>query len=277
MVLRSLPPLLTADIAKAILGGARRVSLDLGLSERVVSVEGELASLDGGFAVSLSDLKKISRHENAIYFPDDGSIYQIAVSDVRFYKLVPTAGAPTIEIDGVRMHRTKGTTPNEDAEEKLETLGLRGGRVLDTCMGLGYTAAGALRRDAEAVVTIEREPAVVRIAEMNPWSSALFDGDVSQILGDSFFVIDSLSSGLFDWVIHDPPRFSHAGTLYSEEFYRKLYRVMTPGARLFHYTGEPGSRYRGVNLQKGVQRRLRSTGFESISYHPGVMGVTCER
>jgi len=276
-VLKSLPPLLTAEIAKAILGGARRVSLDLGLSEKVVSVEGEVVSLDDGFVVYLEDLYKIAGRENAIYFPDDGSIYQIAVSDGRFYKLVPTAGAPTFEIDGVRMHRTKGTTPDRDSKQKLEALGLRGGRVLDTCMGLGYTAVGALRRGAEVVVTIEKEPAVVRVAEMNPWSRALFDGDVSLVLGDSFLIVDSLPSGFFDWVIHDPPRLSHAGALYSEEFYRKLYRVMAPGARLFHYTGEPGSRYRGVDLQKGVQRRLRRIGFGSVFYHPGVMGVTCEK
>ncbi len=227
-MLRSIPPLLTAEIAKAILGGARRVSLDLGLSEKLVSIDGELVSLDEGFVVDLKDLNKIAGRENAIYFPEGGSIYQIAVSDGRFYKLVPTAGAPTLEIDGVRMHRTKGTTPDRDTEEKLEVLGLHGGRVLDTCMGLGYTAVGAIKRGAEVVVSIEKESAVLRVAEMNPWSRTLFDSDVSQIFGDSFFVVDSLPLGFFNWVIHDPPRLSRAGALYSEEFYRKLYRVMAP-------------------------------------------------
>jgi uncharacterized protein len=89
--------------------------------------------------------------------------------------------------------------------------------------------------------------------------------------------VDAIPSGFFDWVIHDPPRLTHAGNLYSEEFYAKLYGAMTGGGRLFHYTGEPRSRYRGVDLQKGVRRRLRAAGFRGAEYHPGVMGVTCEK
>jgi predicted methyltransferase len=175
------------------------------------------------------------------------------------------------------MHRTKETTPYVDTEEKLGALGLKGGRAFDTCMGLGYTAIGALERGAEVVVSVEREPPAIRVAEMNPWSRRLFDGGVSLLLGDSFFTIDSLPSEYFEWVIHDPPRLTHAGALYSEEFYTKLFRVMADGGRLFHYTGEPRSRYRGVDLQRGVQRRLRAAGFRGTEYHPGVMGVTCEK
>jgi len=73
-------------------------------------------------------------------------------------------------------------------------------------------------------------------------------------------------------VIHDPPRLTHAGELYSEEFYMKLYRVMTRDGRLFHLHGGAEVRYRGVDLQRGVQRRLRAAGFRRMEYHPGVMG-----
>ena len=274
--MRSLPPMITADVAKRILAGETRVSLDLGLTISVVSME-------GGFyhilrhVVSSDDMSEVADRENAIFFPDGGSLFQVAVAAGGYYKLVPTSKAPTIEIDGVRMHRTKETTPDADTGEKLGILGLKGGKVLDTCMGLGYTAIGALDRGAEAVVSVERQSPVVRVAEMNPWSRHLFEGDVSLLLGDSFFTIDSLPDGFFDWVIHDPPRLTHAGDLYSEEFYTKLFRVMSDGGRLFHYTGEPRSRYRGVDLQKGVQRRLRAAGFRGTEYHPGVMGVTCEK
>jgi predicted methyltransferase len=175
------------------------------------------------------------------------------------------------------MHRTKETTPDADTREKLDVLGVSGGRVLDTCMGLGYTAIGAVDRGAEVVVSVERQPAVVRIAQMNPWSSRLFEGDVSLLLGDSFYTVDSLPPCFFNWVIHDPPRLTHAGSLYSGEFYTKLFKVMAGGGKLFHYTGEPRSRYRGVDLQKGVQRRLRAAGFRQTEYHPVVMGVTCEK
>ena len=271
-----LPPIITPEIAGRILGSDLKVSLDLGLSISEVTRVGESYELLGHI-VSSEDLKVVAGKENAVYFPDEGRLYQVAVAGGRYYKLVPTAGAPTLEIDGVRMHRTKETTPDEDTEEKLEALGLTGGRVLDTCMGLGYTAIGALKRKAETIITVEREPSVIRIAQMNPWSSQLFEGNISLLLGDSFHTIDALPSDYFDWVIHDPPRLTHAGSLYSEEFYKKLYRVMSEGARLYHYTGEPRSKYRGVDLQKGVQRRLRVAGFKATEYHSGVMGVTCEK
>ena len=274
--MKSLPPMITADVARKILGGEERVSLDLGLTYSDVSLDGSFYQILG-HVVSPDDLRKVAGRENAVFFPEGGSIYQVAIAAGKYYKLMPTSGAPTVEIDGIRMHRTKETTPDADSGEKLSVLGLNGGRVLDICMGLGYTAIGALERGAEVVVSVERESPVVRVAEMNPWSRRLFDGDVSLLLGDSFFTINSLPSGYFDWVIHDPPRLTHAGDLYSEEFYVKLFRVMADRGRLFHYTGEPRSRYRSVNLQRGVQRRLRAVGFRGTEYHPSVMGITCEK
>jgi uncharacterized protein len=268
--------MITPDVAGRILDGVRNVSLDLGLSTSYINVARETVNLRG-HDVRLDDIREIARKENAVFFPDNGSFYQVAISSERFYKLVPTECAPTLEIDGVRMHRTKETTPDKDTDEKLGVLGVNGGRVLDTCMGLGYTAIGALVRGAEVVVSVEREPPVVMVAQMNPWSSRLFEGEIRLLLGDSFSVVDAFPGGFFDWVIHDPPRLTHAGHLYSEEFYRKLYRIMASGGKLFHYTGEPRSRYRGVDLQRGVQRRLRAAGFCGMKYHTGVMGITCEK
>lgn len=271
-----LPPMITADVAERILGGASRVSLDLGLSfSDITSVDDSVELL--GFKVTFDDLREIASRENAVFFPEGASVYQVAISSDRFYKLVPTTGAPTLEIDGVRMHRTKDTTPDKDTEAKLCALGVVDGKVLDTCMGLGYTAIGALNRGAEVVVSVEKDSHVVRIAQMNPWSSRLFNGNARLILGDSFHTLDTLPTGFFDWVIHDPPRLTHAGELYSEEFYRKLYRVMTVGGKLFHYTGEPRSRYRGVDLQRGVQWRLKEAGFKGTDYHTDVMGITCSK
>ncbi len=271
-----LPPMITADVAERILGGVRRVSLDLGLSYSDIALVDDSAELLG-LKVTFDDLREIASKRNAVFFPEGGSVYQVAISSERFYKLVPTAGAPTLEIDGVRMHRTKDTTPDKDTEAKLCVLGVVDGKVLDTCMGLGYTAIGALNRGAEVVVSVEKDSAVVRVAQMNPWSSRLFEGNARIILGDSFHTLDALPARFFNWVIHDPPRLTHAGELYSEEFYKKLYRVMTVGGKLFHYTGEPRSRYRGVDLQRGVQRRLKEAGFKGTDYHADVMGITCKK
>ena len=43
----------------------------------------------------------------------------------KYYKLEPIENtAPTLEIDGIRMHRTKHMTPLEDARRKVETAGV---------------------------------------------------------------------------------------------------------------------------------------------------------
>ncbi len=275
---RSMPPLITAETAQAILGGRLKVSLDLGLSLVDVSADERGVRLPGGFTVGFEDLKRVAGRGDSVFFSEGGSLCQVAVWDGRFYRLLSTAGAPTVEIDGVRMHRTKGVTPDVDARMKVEALGIGGGRVLDTCTGLGYTAIASLRCGGELVVSIELRPPIIRIAEINPWSAGLFgDERVHVILGDAYHVVDALPEGFFDYVVHDPPRLAHAGLLYGGEFYRRVRRVLREGGGIFHYTGEPGSRYRGVDLRRGVMRRLGLAGFGRLRYHEGVLGVTGER
>ena len=273
-----LPPLLTSVVARKILEGCGRVSLDLGLSEAsVVLGEGRVILPDGSI-VDLEGLRRVSERGNAVFFPDGDTLYMVATSDGHFYKLVPSEGAPTLEIDGIRMHRTRGTTPDADADEKAEALDVRGGRVLDTCTGLGYTAQAALGRGADLVVSIELRAEVLRIAEMNPWSRGIFvDRRVHLLLGDAHNVLDALRQDFFDYVIHDPPRLALAGHLYGQEFYAKMLRVLRGGGGLFHYTGKPGSRRRGIDLRRGVMRRLGQAGFEKITYHENVRGVTCRK
>ncbi|HHI00479.1 MAG TPA: SAM-dependent methyltransferase, partial [Thermococcus litoralis] len=79
--------------------------------------------------------------------------------------------------------------------------------------------------------------------------------------------------GSFDAIIHDPPRFSLAGQLYSEEFYAELFRILKPKGRLFHYVGNPGKKYRRKDLQRGVMERLRNVGFRKIKRVEEALGV----
>ena len=275
---RAPPPLLTSVVARRILEGCGRVSLDLGLSEDSVVLGDDHVTLPDGSVVDFEDLRRVSDRENAVFFPDGDTLYMVAVSDGHFYKLVPTEGTPTLEVDGIRMHRTRGTTPDADAEEKVVALDIRGGHILDTCTGLGYTAQAALGRGADLVVSIELRPEVLRIAEMNPWSRGIFeDRRVHLLLGDAYNVLDALPQGFFDYVIHDPPRLALAGHLYGQKFYSRMLRALRRGGRLFHYTGEPGSRRRGIDLRRGVMQRLRQAGFESITYHENIRGVTCRK
>lgn len=270
------PPMLTAETAKRLLDGKNRVSLDLGLSETTIKQTNTKILLNNIETIDKDELEKIAQDQRSVYFVDNNVVYMAAISGKHFYKLAKTSGAPTLEIDGIRMHRTKDTTPERDAMEKLDILGMRHGKVLDTCMGLGYTAIQAHEFGAEYVISIEYEPNVVRIAQLNPWSRKLFSEEsILKLIGDSFYVIDAFPMHHFDYVIHDPPRHGSAGHLYGQEFYQRIARVIKPGGRLFHYTGEPRSRYRGVNLQRGIITRLRQAGFKELEYHSGVMGVTC--
>jgi len=275
---RRLQPLLTSKVARRILEGCGRGSLDLGLSEVSVALGEDHVVLPDRSTIGFPDLRRVEERENAVFFSEGGTLYMVAISDGHFYKLVPTEGAPTLEVDGIRMHRTKGTTPDADAGEKIEALKLRDGRVLDTCTGLGYTALASLERGAELVVSIELRPEVLHIAEMNPWSRGIFeDRRVHLILGDADSILDALPQGFFDYVVHDPPRFALAGHLYGQEFYAKLLRALRRGGRLFHYHGEPGYKRRRIDLRRGVIRRLRQVGFENIIYHENVRGVTCRK
>lgn len=270
------PPIITSDTAKSLLEGKTSVSIDLGLSKTTIKQTNKEYRLNKDEIIDQESLEKIAQDPRSIYFVHDKTVFMAAISGKHFYKLAKTPGAPTLEIDGIRMHRTKNTTPEKDAEEKLQMLGLNGGRVLDTCMGLGYTAIQAHRRRAEYVISIEYEPNVVRIAQLNPWSSQLFTEErIHKLIGDSFYLVDGFPKDHFDYILHDPPRHSSAGHLYGQEFYDKLARVLKPRGKLFHYTGEPRSRYRKVNIQKGVSERLSKAGFKDIEYHPPVMGVTC--
>lgn len=277
-MLLSTPPILSPATAKMLLEGKTRISLDLGLTETTVT------RTDGGFLLSEDEdigndvLEKIACREDSAYFVDHGAVFQVALAGRHFYKLVPTERAPTLEIDGIRMHRTSGTTPDRDTEAKLTSLGLDHGNVLDTCTGLGYTASESVRRGAELVVTVELEPSVLRIALMNPWSKPLFSDDrIHKILGDSYMVTDALPDASFDFIIHDPPRHGQAGHLYGLDFYTKLYRLLRPGGRLFHYVGAPRSLSRGVNLHRGVARRLSQAGFLELNYFEEVLGLTCAK
>ncbi|OIO25535.1 hypothetical protein AUJ14_03955 [Candidatus Micrarchaeota archaeon CG1_02_55_22] len=178
-----------------------------------------------------------------------------------FYKLVDG----TLEIDGVRMHPA-GASPQAAAKAMVARLKLRRGwRVLDVCTGLGYTAIEAASAGC-SVVTVEVDERVVDAAKANPFSAKLFGNPlIKRFLGDASAFVAALEGESFDAVLHDPPRFSFAGELYSGDFYLQLFRVLTPGGVLFHYTGKPGEK-RGVSFRKGVAERLRAAGFEEIKW-----------
>ncbi|WP_010479356.1 class I SAM-dependent methyltransferase [Thermococcus zilligii] len=260
-------------------GGKVRVNLDLRKTNKTFEItrEGEEFIFPDGTKVEKSVIERIAKDDSSVYFVKSGGVYKAAIAGEGYYKLVPTI-PPTIEINGIRMHRTKEVNPLQDTRNKVNAVNPgEGETVFDTCMGLGYTAIEASKRGAY-VITVEKDPNVLELAKINPWSRELFTGGKVQVIqGDAFEVVKRFKDGSFDVVIHDPPRFSLAGELYSEEFYRELFRVLKPGGRLFHYVGNPGKKYRGKDLQKGVMERLRKAGFVGVKRVEEALGVVARK
>jgi predicted methyltransferase len=262
-------PLICSPVARQLLEGRRRglrsvrTSLDLGRSY----VEVELLEHGiryGDVELSWNNVSIAYSRERDIYMIEGGELVPLSIASEHFYKLVLVKWGkpPTLEIDGIHMHRVLDVTPDVDSEMKVALLGsLMCERVLDVCTGLGYTAIAALRRGACSTLTIEKDENVLRLAALNPWSRELEDDRVELVLGDAFEVVEEFENE-FDAVIHDPPRMPLAGSLYSLKFYMKLARALKAGGRIAHYVGQPGI-HAGRKMWKGVLERLRRAGFDA--------------
>lgn len=270
------PPLLTLAAHNALETARSRgdagveLSLDLGRSvEAVVPGPERWTRADGTGFPYLEDCK-----DRTVYHWTGAAFEPAARWSGTLVKLVPTEwGAPTFELDGVKMLPTAAVSPYEDARRKVELVGVRGRRVLDTCGGLGYYAASCLAQGAVSVLSFEKSPDVRWLRELNPWSPGP-DPRLELRAGDVAGAVAGLPAGSFDVVMHDPPRFALAGELYSAAFYESLARGLRRGGRMFHYTGAPNSKSRGRDLAAEVAARLRSAGFEA---RPALDGVLATR
>ena len=267
----------TGPLKDACAAGEFRVEVspDLGLSLVSVDISEEGILFPEAEMLTWECIKMIDASENNCFVLVDGEPQKILLyseqSD-QVYSLMPTSGAPTMLVSGIPMHRIKGIDPHQDTLEKIKAIKPVAGQVLDTATGLGYTAIEA-SRTAEHVTTVEYEPAALQVARLNPWSRELFDNSrITQLIGDSFDVIETLDQAQYSCIIHDPPVFSLAGHLYSSDFYAELYRVLRRRGRLFHYVGNPESKS-GRNITLGVIRRLKQAGFSRVAEQPRAFGV----
>jgi predicted methyltransferase len=265
-------PLLTADLlasmTQALRDGAERCacSLDLGLTVSEVGLGASEFSWGESRFPWPAALK-----ERTIYYWSGSAFEPAATYAGSLIKLVPTVwGAPTFEIDGIKMLPSATESPFEDARKKVELVGVRHRRVLDTCGGLGYFAAWCQRLGAARILSCEKNSQVLWLRSLNPWSptptAAL---EVVNVAIERH--IATLPNASFEVILHDPPRFGIAGELYARTFYEQLARVLKPGGTLFHYTGSPNKLTSGRDVPGEVLKRLQLCGFQARRALDGVL------
>jgi hypothetical protein len=267
-------PLLTLDtltqLRTALAQGERfaSCSLDLGRSIATVELVADGFSINGRHHALPEPIR-----DRTIHHWDGTCFRPVARFSGALIKLIPTEwGAPTFEIDGIKMLPTARTCPYADAERKVSLIKPHGGVILDTCGGLGYFAAWCAAKAAKKVLSFEKNPDVLWLRDLNPWSPPA-EEPICLTNGDITMHIAHIPDRSIDGVLHDPPRFSIAGELYSQDFYGQLARVLKPGGRLFHYTGAPNSVSRGRNLPQEVVRRLSLAGFRAEPAGDGILAV----
>jgi uncharacterized protein len=269
-----LPPLLTSQVHEILVAAARaglpavECSLDLDRTTTTVEVSaGEWRWGDRSFPY-LQACKP-----RTIYYWTGEAFEPVSRYSGSLVKLVPTEwGAPTFEIDGIKMLPTAQVSPYEDARRKVELIRPAGKVILDTCGGLGYFAAWCLQGQAAEVLSFEKNPDVIWLRSMNPWSPAPCAGLTLTVV-DIAVEVARLPDQSVDAVLHDPPRFGTAGELYSQAFYDHLARVLKRRGRLFHYTGAPNRLTSGRDVPNEVARRLRLAGFDAELNGDGVLAV----
>ena len=267
-------PLLTRPLHDKLVAAARageasvECSLDLERSAVVVAVDAGGWSWQGQRYPFLETCK-----ERTIYHWTDDGFQPVARFTTSLIKLVPTQwGAPTFEIDGIKMLPTEHVSPYADAAAKVALIEPRGKVVLDTCGGLGYYAAWCMQGQARQILSYEKNPDVLWLRSLNPWSPEA-EGPLTLVQADVVHAIPTMAAASIDAVLHDPPRFGIAGELYSQAFYDQLARVLRRNGKLFHYTGTPNRLTTGRDVPREVATRLQRAGFATSPEGDGVLAV----
>ena len=267
---KNVPVFAGSTINKIINSSDRELTIDasLGAGKIFISIsrERDYIKLDN-YRFKIARLLEVTRNKRRVYALVSGSIIPLSsIENNKFYQLVMFEGCktPTVEISGIHMHKVLIDPLFEDSFLKIKYLDPKShSKVLEICTGLGYTTYWLLKKKCRVVLSIEKSETILKLAEYNPWSAHLENVPIA--LGDATEIIHELEQSSFNYVIHDPPRFSLAPNLYSSEFYGEIFRVLKPGGKLLHYIGRPGH-LRGKNIYKGVLDRLRGVGFVRTKY-----------
>ncbi len=269
-----------AAILNAMREGKNEIlaSLDLNLTENLWPIEKDRLILSTDVFIDRKKLEAAASRRNIIFRFQDNALTPLEIRSHAYYKLSPTRTAPILEIDGIKMHRSKEIDPLMDAQKKTRMVVSTGDTVLDTCGGLGYSAFFALRVGAKKVISTEKSSEVIQLRNLNPWLKKWNVDALEFIHADIIQYIDGLESNVFNSVIHDPPRFtSQTGDLYGKKFYDGLFRVMAPRSKLFHYTGIPKKIKTGDRFVVNTVKRLETSGFHSVVFKDDLQGLFAKK
>ena len=272
-------PLLTRPGADALMASRATGSdtwtgsLDLGRSTGNATLQADAWQWKGQSYPYPGKLK-----DRTIYYWDGAEFAAVSRFSGSLIKLVPTEwGAPTFEIDGIKMLPTSKESPVDDARRKVALVEPRGKSVLDTCGGLGYFAACCLEAGVARIQSFEKNPDVLWLRTLNPWSpdpqASASGGRLQLTHADVSQAIAQIADASVDALLHDPPRFGIAGELYSQAFYDQLARVLRRGGRMFHYTGSPNKLTSDRDVPREVAKRLEKAGFKAQLALDGVLAT----
>ncbi|MCK5076543.1 MAG: methyltransferase, partial [Calditrichia bacterium] len=258
-----------------------KYKLNLGLAPVVVEIKKDVVIFNET-TIPVKEIKKTRLEEDSLYlidlnYNDIQKIQLYSEETNQYYRLVNCGNEtpPTVEISGVKMHVTKGQDPQIDTKQKISTLSALYGNILDTCCGLGYTAINsAVKEKVKMVTTVEIDPNMQMMCQLNPYSKALYQNEkINVIMGDSSQLVNTFPETHFNFIFHDPPRYSLAPALYTVEFYAQLHRILNNKGEVYHYTGEPNKGVRKKSLQIKTMERMQNAGFSEVySVYQGVWG-----
>ena len=133
-------------------------------------------------------------------------------------------------------------------------------RILDICFGLGYNSAAALGVFEECyIIGIENDAKVIREIQDAPFRhyneiQLATQGKSSRVeirVADARKDIKKLDAESFDIVFLDPFSPKKCPELWSEAFFRDIFRIMKPGGILTTYS-----------CARTVRENLRNAGFQ---------------
>lgn len=249
------------------------ISLDLGLTTQRLQIDHGIVIAPNGDELAMPALKnrrnrvpgsrkaKLSSEEEKVcfYWQDEEfkRIRFVGDETGMIYELVETAGRPMLKVSATPFHKWDFIKRIEADQPK--------GAVLDAGTGLGYTAIAAART-AKKVITVEMDPHVIQVQQLNPWSKPLIAPNIEQVEDDITIHIRTFADTHFDAVILDGGTPRSSGNFFSQEHYNQVRRVLKKGGTLYHYLPDHGVT-RGRDFPAEVIARIKKAGFREVKRH----------